>query len=679
MHVEVKMLLGDTSDYVRLANAVEGLFLREETYRDYFFDFPNMGLTESNSVLRLRVPCEKPAFAPSPLSSGSGGGISAPSSESYEEFLLSCAGPSVVDQKMALQQSTGQPATLAASIGLTGVTGKLVFKQNNVVDKGHQMTFVLEDDSVPNAVVADLISGRSDPYTILSDYATRVRSANPNGGSDAAIVRIMERVQYKADQLRQAVKLPDEESIHESDAYYRQVRYTACNSALNSQCQPTTFFELTAVGGYISTRKTYRYLYPSHVNCQPTDEPWRMSLRLRLDRTLFPFGERYEVEVPRIDAPALEDVTRELSKFLNVLGVTFQLGSESKYARFVRGVQCQKAPAQDVTDVKLCITSINGYMEVRKNLEAILLGTSSDSNDKRSIATTDLNTSGHCDVTEESIDSRTEYHENYFFDGPQDELSKQRCFLRLRRLNAGHHYTLVLKEKQRFVDGRQENRTSKTDLSPDVASELLSEPSHFLVKQHNHNAVASVLWHQFGLRRLCGTVSFTTTRISAPWWSAQSQHTSFAPPLSGADGNVAPTLTLQNMPQELLYTAHANAKPGTVPPLIIHLDMSHHTIPAHLALACQRKGYLMAQATGTKYPIKFNPENGLWTVELYEVEVSNLAPGVVPGDVLQELTTVLEGIGVEWKSGLQSKSEQHWALLDAAAKSASSAVAPAAW
>lgn len=838
MQLEIKMLLSDTSDYHRLTGALNPLFVSEESYVDYFFDFRSGALTEESSVLRLRVPCVKPASLASPTNTAPAAAAVA----AAPAFTNGGEGCSIASQRAAAAAGmqnehihlSQQPpsyqysnranvtATQAARLddfssggggggdGLSGKQqqqpyGKLIFKQKNTVQKGHQMNFVVEDKRVPPEVVARLTAGQESPFDVLFAYAQFQESCQQQqqaaaGSAISAIGRIVDRLQYTAQRLQENAggsnlnvsqdsgnsntndsmngsnhggggvgrggdDLNMSQEAEESNRYYGNMRYA---SATASQPRPpgeqaerrrSIRCDLVPMGSYSSIRKLYRYLQPrqarrvaaaaavsasasvASVNTggggsaaalammaggldgapltaeEQQELEWRGRLCIRVDKTLYPFGEKYELEVPSIDDGGLiDDIAAELCKFLTSLQVKFMLGSEGKYARFICGIRSLQAFPTSVQDVKLRLTNANGFKEVKANLER-LMGSSSLSSSsflslsgggggesKRSIANLDLDTSGTQgqDVNDALLayTGSTEQLENFFFDGLNGELASQRCYLRLRRVNQSGRYMLVLKEDNTFTDGAQMNQTSKMALSEDVALALMEQPGSWLLEQHEHNAVAHAVWSYFGLRTLLPTAYFTTERITVPWWNARAQRATVRKPTSASSSSIpattAPGAFLQQQQQQSYHSTssgsgglglftqadsftqlHSHLSPHqgggvlVVPPLLIHLDRSNYRIPvtnksrqqrtpfSQFTLASQQQQQQHASSGGGGGGAGATPEA---FYELYEMEVTNVATAA-PSTVIEELTAVLDGMGVEWQTGIQSKLDQYYTLV----------------
>ncbi|CAD2217533.1 CYTH domain containing protein, putative [Angomonas deanei] len=637
MQIEIKMVLDGTKDYQVLVDHLSPLYLDEETYCDFFFDFDMFALTNDSSVLRLRVPCEKPLSVPpanSAPSQDTNGNDNM--SAAFQDFLSSCD---------AAQQPTG--ANGAEVRLIPNATGKLVFKQKNTVERGHQFNFVVECKNVPSEVVQELLSpDGASPYVVLSNYASQLDHSGR--GELNKVTQILEKIRHVASQY---CETPTEPSATSGDAMYSQIRYAA---GMTSQAEANPMEtdkvcqNLKNVGNYVTTRKIFQYFKSSKMRKTLADQSVLDALRIRVDRTLFPSGDIYEVEIPRCDIPA-DEVLEELTETLNNLQVSFHFGSEGKYSRYVKELRSQKAQTEEITDVKLCLTNVYGYEAVKKNFESIVEGQRASLENDRKISNIDYNLA-ECVTSGELF--QEELQENYFFDGPNDELRSNGCFLRLRRLNHQPRYNLVLKENQTVVEGQQGNQTIKMELSETDAALLLKDPTSFLTSQQEHNSIARTLYYNFSLRSLRQTAFFTNYRISVPWWASSSQRTTAHQknPLGTQQFDVSPSYLLSQQQQHQDF----------VPPLTIHLDRTQYEVQPRPS---ERIPFSQPPPS-YRTPISTDADTGRRVYELYEMEVTNIVPTTNPTEVLNELANVLVGLGVEFTKASHSKLEQYFILAD---------------
>ncbi|CUF74426.1 adenylate cyclase, putative [Bodo saltans] len=233
---------------------------------------------------------------------------------------------------------------------------------------------------------------------------------------------------------------------------------------------------------YVGSFSTLRTVCHFKSEAQP-------GLVMHIDKTTYPFGERFEVEVPNITVP-VHDVAEEVAAFLTANGIPFEFAEESKFQRFVHGVQATKSSSHMVQDVKVVLDSVEGVQRVSANLESFLLS--------------------------------EKQQDNTFYDGFDDELAARGAFFRLRHEVHGNRFAAVLKEHQDVDSGSQVNWTQELELSPDVAHAILHDPTGFLA-QAGSNALAQSLKEKFGVTRLRSIGSFSTVRRVYAWENATSQ------------------------------------------------------------------------------------------------------------------------------------------------------------
>lgn len=613
----------------------------------------------------------------------------------------------------------GQHASAAAAAAATTTAahllpqpGKLVLKSHNRVEKGFQMNATIEDTAVPFEAVERLVSGGEDAFAVLSAYAATTADEHSPA---RRIVRKLKTVKAEYGL--------DEAPAEDAHAPQQRRRRTESTNTANLRCDnEEESHERSAaaaenagfglVGSYTTTRKEYHFLLSSDGNGSDEQReesdaaplqgrPLGEKLRIRVDRTVFPFGERYELEVPRVDVAA-DDVMHKLERFLKSLHIKYLPGNETKYERFVKGQSSLRCVSKEVQEVKLRLPNDTAYQEVRKNLDDVTRRNAARRKRTRSeqrqiFFAPQADESPERDASDEVEEAHLpeeEWHENFFFDGPNDELREQHCLLRLRRLQHGKreiNYVLVLKEQQSFVNGRQGNRTRSAELPEDIAEELLANPRAFLTNQHTHNAVAVTLWNDFRLRELHRCASFTTHRLIVPWWASTAQvpsavlmqrvgQTEEGVPRETSVGRVSSTTQSLRLSQQIQeqHTGHV-----TVPPLLVRLDRSQYVLPSTMGGGSNgsQPSHVLLRKGGTRYPtappsgtlpvhVHGDLRTGERTYELYEMEVTNLVTAT-PSQVIEELTGWLDGLGVEWQTGVQSKLEQYLSLLESASTSAS--------
>ncbi|KAG5507035.1 hypothetical protein JKF63_05781 [Porcisia hertigi] len=746
MQIEVKLLLDSAEGYQRTILTLANHHLKDECYYDLFFDFPYAALQERSSVLRLRVPCnpacvdDRPATSP-PSPGASGNNNYDPEAE-YDAFMRACRGegslgtkgagdssssasPHAVGTTLSMQGDDGSLRGLPTPLFIPGAPGKLVLKQKNTVEQGHQMSFVVEDAHVPSAVVESLVQlvPRSlltgapsasagvdgvlgDIFPILSAYAQQ-HPLNDDGTGESAIARILSHLTdvarsyapyHKATELA-----PD---VDNSNAHFTQVRFAAMGaSTVYTQQQialsqgssregrgrpgadgrsdaATLCPQLVAVAGFMTLRKLFAYAplialqqgTNGALELTGSEMEFREGLRIRLDVSyILPGLTIYELEVPNCGV-VVDEVSTEVSNFLRLLSVSFQKGSESKFVRYVQYQSATREAEQNANDVKLRLTNVNGYEEVRRNLEHFIQATSATSaegsRDRRHISNTEV------DLVDDDDDAGNddswwrasgdgyvqETNEDFFFDSPEEALRRGQSFLRLRKQHHSNKFVLVLKAHQAFNGGQQNSLSSKVRVCEAVARALLGNPTKFLHEHVEHFAVMRTVWVEFGVRELCRTAAFTTERLTVPWWSAQAQQPTFQ---RNWGGGALSALTQQQSqlvdPSSSYYLSQQQQQQHhhgygavfgltPVPPLLIHLDRTVYRLPS--------------KSQTSRIPFSQSQSWGARQCETYEMEVTNIMAPTEPKDVVSELTMVLNGLGVEWSVGVRSKLEQYFSLIE---------------
>ncbi|CAJ1007565.1 hypothetical protein Q4I28_002878 [Leishmania naiffi] len=738
MQIEVKFSLEDAESYHRTLHTLANHHLRDEYYYDLFFDFPYSALQERSSVLRLRVPCDPaPVYAysvmPAPSASAGSNSNYDPEAE-YEALLRACRGkaPSPIDAAAASNVSACVHATTAtanpgadcvSAHGLPlptftpGALGKLILKEKNTVEQGHQMCFVVEDAQVPSAVVEALVrlvpeslftagvvpstkvadGSASDAFAVLSAYAQQ-HPCSDDGAGESAIVRILSQLSAVARDyaLSNGTGAPtsDPES---SNTHFAQIRFAAMGTRATYMHQQLSTSQQTcdmksgkmddgdgaggaavvprleAVAGFMTLRKVFAYAplvalqqaSLKALDLTESEREFREGLRVRLDASyLLPGLTIYELEVPKCGV-AVDDVATEVGNFLRQLGVAFHVGSESKFTRYTQYLAATREAEQDANDVKLRLTNVNGYEEVQRNLQQLILpayaANAQSSQERRYISNTEVSLA----EDEEAGDDRTWWHtnpsgyvketnEDFFFDSPEQTLRRGKSFLRLRKQLHANKYLLVLKAHQMFSGGQQNSLSSKVSVSEGVARALIENPTQFLHEYAEHFAVVKTVWKEFGVRELCRAATFTTERLTVPWWAAQVQQSTLQ--RSWASGA---SLALAQQSQPIHTTScllqqqqgfGVAGKPQPVPPLLIHLDRTLYRLPA--------------DAQAPRIPFSQCHSWGDRQCETYELEVTNIVAPTEPKDVVAELTAVLNRLGVEWTVGVRSKLEQYFSLME---------------
>lgn len=579
----------------------------------------------------------------------------------------------------------------------------------------------------------------TNAFAVLSAYAQR-RPRSDDGSGDSAVARIVAHLRDIARAYAPSTRTSfggvkrARSGSQESDAHFTQVRFSAmgsrtaytqqqlATSALTENEEPSPGSlqqqqrrsgsvgaavpvpRLEAVGGFLTRRRLYAYtgVHQALGNDggatagSPREAERRETLRVRLDTSfLLPGFAIYELEVPKCGV-AVEDVKEEVCAFLKKLAVPYHAGSESKYARYVHYLAATREEEHDAMDVKLRLTNVNGYEEVRRNLQrltqpagatggaiasASLSGEAPRaSQEKRYVSNTEVDDEdgdaggggGDDDTWWQTNPSGylQETNEDFFFDSPKATLRQGQTFLRLRKQRHLNKYILVLKAHQVFTGGQQRSLSSKLDLSEGVAHDLIENPTKFLRDHHDNFSLMKTIWEEFGVRELCRTATFTTERLTVPWWSATTQPSTLQRSWCSGSAN-GPALPPQSQPIytstsyllsqkqqqqqsdecDLFASASGKQLSPPVPPMLIHLDKTLYKLPPNV-----------------KPPARVPFSQGRpWAdrqCETYEIEVTNIESSTEPKMVIAELTELLNSMGVEWTTGMCSKLEQYFSLID---------------
>ena len=262
-------------------------------------------------------------------------------------------------------------------------------------------------------------------------------------------------------------------SIPEADSLVDAIRNKHSIKALNH------------IGNFSTSRITYNWPI---AKSQP-------GLTLHLDRTVYPFGESFEIEVPNITVP-VQDVINELSAVLNGLQIHFRMGEESKFQHFVRGVRELKGCALLEQQVKVVLFSLGDYEAAENCLRPNFQARNSQA--------------------------------NFYFDGLDDELSHKDAFLRVRCMVQEEDRETILsavvslKEHSKVIDATATRWSEQWSLPVEAASIICYEnnPNALLLV---HSPIPMALRDKYNVHSLKKVGCFVTLRSSYNWPTAKSQ------------------------------------------------------------------------------------------------------------------------------------------------------------
>lgn len=260
------------------------------------------------------------------------------------------------------------------------------------------------------------------------------------------------------------------------------VSQTAVGAAISNRFGAQ--LELTVVGGFDNTRKIFEWCV------DPSAEP----LRLHMDRTTYPFGEGYEIEVPCNSSHCVEDIIGALSQLLASFGVPddcVQLGTRSKFQTYSEGMSRvnSNAVAHMNVEAKVMLANVTAYERVLARL-----------------------ISNHLSTKEQH---------NHFYDGAEGQLSVAGAYLRLRESDG--EYSVTMKQHSEVDAGSGISWQQEDKIAADVATAILKrEDAHPLI-QLRTSAVGDALAHRFnvGDGRLRCIGGFSNRRSVFAWPEAR--------------------------------------------------------------------------------------------------------------------------------------------------------------
>eukprot|EP00672_Neobodo_designis_P002199 CAMPEP_0174862304 /NCGR_PEP_ID=MMETSP1114-20130205/53762_1 /TAXON_ID=312471 /ORGANISM="Neobodo designis, Strain CCAP 1951/1" /LENGTH=441 /DNA_ID=CAMNT_0016097349 /DNA_START=25 /DNA_END=1346 /DNA_ORIENTATION=- len=243
----------------------------------------------------------------------------------------------------------------------------------------------------------------------------------------------------------------------------KRVVETCVGDAIRSRFGDT--IALRGVGSFDNTRSVFRW------PIRPDVEP----LRLNADRTSYPFGEGYEIEVPCSDAVVIDEVLEGLRRLISSAGVAddaVALGGRSKFQHYAAGMVNMNAASSSHmrVEAKLLLPNVEAYERVLARLIASHI--------------------------------RTDTQRNMFFDSAAGELSRAGAYLRLRATDNAR-YTITIKEHSDVVEGSGLSWVQEEDVPSDVADALMNGSDLRPLMQLRSSTVASALSQRFGITPNC--------------------------------------------------------------------------------------------------------------------------------------------------------------------------------
>jgi adenylate cyclase class IV len=200
----------------------------------------------------------------------------------------------------------------------------------------------------------------------------------------------------------------------------------------------------------------------------------RPPLAINVDRTWYPFGEGYELEVPCTDGVCVDEVidglfdaTNGLLNLLRIPQDRVALGGRSKFQTYADGMSTMTASSSSHMRVEAKVL-LPGVMAYERLLARMI-----------------------------THHKRTDVQRNYFYDSVGGELSSQGAFLRVRA--NGHGHTITIKEHSDVAEGSGISWQQEEPLPADVAASIIDNLDISPLFQLRASAIAGVLSQRFGL------------------------------------------------------------------------------------------------------------------------------------------------------------------------------------
>lgn len=218
--------------------------------------------------------------------------------------------------------------------------------------------------------------------------------------------------------------------------------------------------QLRCVGSFDNVRTIHKWPF----NPETT-------LELRLDRTTYSFGDRFEIEVRVPHTVMVDEVlqgVQELAKQVGVSEENLELAERSKFDTFSEGMASYTAGSASkmTVEAKVLLSGREAYERVlARNIEK---------------------------------HQRTFSQRNAFFDTLGGELSKAGVYLRVR-LDGGSSYSVALKEHSEVSEGSGLSWVQQDEIASDVAEALLETHELGPLLQLRSCSVATALMQRFGL------------------------------------------------------------------------------------------------------------------------------------------------------------------------------------
>lgn len=405
--------------------------------------------------------------------------------------------------------------------------------------------------------------------------------------------------------------------------FLEKIITTATGKSLN-----ITKLKFQKLGGYRTVRDTRPWL---KCNSQP-------GLNIRIDQTTYPFGERYELEVPDITVP-VEDVIEELSDKLESIGAKFQRGHQTKWQVFVAAQNSESVKNQMAVAAKIEVQTAADFETVRRSL-------------------------GGLPPDSEHDEPFGELQENYFFDTADGQLRKRNIVFRLRILPQKNKAFVTIKENEPVTGGSAVSWMQQESIPIEVVKSAIQDPSSFFL--HPSSAAQKI---QTALLTGRHPASQASPNRSQQQQQQSSQGSTMNNNNNNGNSNQGIISNDQNENSNQGGGVRTPAKPGScVPsqdnfPTLVFVGGYHNRRESFVWPGCQSQPGLTINLDRTKYSFG----------ERYELEVPGISVPV--HDVVGELGEILTKMNVSYRP---SASDKMQIMLDGVSKvgNAKNAVPP---
>ncbi|ESL07066.1 hypothetical protein TRSC58_05251 [Trypanosoma rangeli SC58] len=599
----IKLCLEDRDNFERLMQIRSLRLQSEETYTDYFFDFPSRLLSRGNGVLRLRVP-----------------------------------------------EAAGDTGTQTLP--------SLVLKKSNIVDRGDQMCTTYQVPKLPEEVKDELCRSK-DIMGVLRRHYPRLKE-DPT----VHISRIIELLEdlEKASGAAEPMKM-----VGSLKSHRRVYNYVSEDSSENVVGTDEYFAGTGSLlqGATIRLDET-DFPFGKKYELEVTEfEDPAGDVGKDLDSFLRLHQIEYSKSLESKSSRFMKYLEGFHTCSVDIAWMQLSIVGDKGYEEVCSWLEndCQTAA---LIPLSATLTQGSGYPMSQASATSDYFPNHGEfpiSYNRQEMVSQSLHLRSHqttgddaspnsADDKLQNSDDYEEYQENYYFDDALNGvLSKRQCMMELRYTSQGHKFILSLKEGQTVENGSQNATTLRGEITGDIARLLLRSPTEFLQKMREQNSVASALWDDCNVRELSVVAFYRTkrrvfTRPIAevpPSWSLQEKRMRQASDDDDVDAE-----------QQQWHTNTA------LPSLKIHVDntLVDFTTPPHNYAA------IAAAEPSCTFGSLATFSKSKDDIRLYEIGATCFGISVEMQEYVKNwLTSSMDKLRVEWKLARQTKLEQCITLL----------------